>query len=139
MTYQSSVLDDLDWRGMIFQQTHDELDEALAEDSLTLYLGIDPTADSMHVGHLVGAMAIANFRRHGHNPIALVGGATGLIGDPSGKSEERNLLDEETLRLIVAEVVRQELQGALGERITRNVRKLVRREIRLVLAADELD
>ena len=62
------------------------------------YLGIDPTADSLHIGHLVGVMILRHFQRCGHKPIALIGGATGMIGDPSGKSQERNLLTEETLR-----------------------------------------
>lgn len=64
----------------------------------TAYLGIDPTADSLHIGHLVGVMMLKHFQRAGHKPIALVGGATGMIGDPSMKSQERKLLDEETLR-----------------------------------------
>ncbi len=64
----------------------------------TAYLGIDPTADSLHIGHLVGVMILKHFQMCGHRPIALVGGATGMIGDPSGKSQERNLLDEPTLR-----------------------------------------
>ena len=65
---------------------------------VTAYLGIDPTADSLHIGHLCGVMMLRHFQRCGHKPLALVGGATGMIGDPSGKSQERNLLDEETLR-----------------------------------------
>ena len=72
--------------------------EQLAKEMTTAYLGIDPTADSLHIGHLVGVMILKHFQRCGHRPIALVGGATGMIGDPSGKSQERNLLDEATLR-----------------------------------------
>ena len=64
----------------------------------TAYLGIDPTADSLHIGHLVGVMILKHFQMCGHRPLALIGGATGMIGDPSGKSQERNLLDEPTLR-----------------------------------------
>jgi tyrosyl-tRNA synthetase len=73
-------------------------EEYLAKGMATAYVGIDPTADSLHIGHLVGVMILRHFQRCGHRPIALVGGATGMIGDPSGKSLERNLLDEETLR-----------------------------------------
>ena len=96
-TYQSTVLDELNWRGYIEDITHDELDEALSEGDQTVYCGFDPSGPSLHVGHLVGLLALARFRKHGHSPIALVGGATGLIGDPSGKDEERELLDEEQL------------------------------------------
>ena len=73
-------------------------EELLNKEITTGYLGIDPTADSLHIGHLVGVMMLKHLQRSGHKPIALVGGATGMIGDPSGKSEERNLLDEKTLR-----------------------------------------
>ncbi len=73
-------------------------EELLNKETCTAYLGIDPTADSLHIGHLVGIMMLSHFQRCGHRPIALLGGATGMIGDPSGKSQERNLLDEETLR-----------------------------------------
>ena len=77
-------------------------EEMLASGQQTAYLGIDPTADSLHIGHLCGVMMLRHFQRCGHKPLALVGGATGMIGDPSGKSQERNLLDEETLRHNVA-------------------------------------
>ena len=73
-------------------------DEQLKKEMTTAYLGIDPTADSLHIGHLVGVMMLKHFQRAGHKPIALVGGATGMIGDPSMKSQERKLLDENTLR-----------------------------------------
>jgi tyrosyl-tRNA synthetase len=73
-------------------------EEQLEKEMTTAYVGIDPTADSLHIGHLVSVMMLRHFQRSGHKPIALVGGATGMIGDPSGKSQERNLLDEETLR-----------------------------------------
>ena len=72
--------------------------EQLAKELSSAYLGIDPTADSLHIGHLVGVMILKHFQECGHRPIALIGGATGMIGDPSGKSQERNLLDEPTLR-----------------------------------------
>ena len=73
-------------------------EEFLEKEEVTAYVGIDPTADSLHIGHLVGVMMLKHFQHAGHRPIALVGGATGMIGDPSGKSQERNLLDEATLR-----------------------------------------
>jgi len=77
-------------------------EELLQKEQVTAYLGIDPTADSLHIGHLCGVMMLRHFQRCGHKPLALVGGATGMIGDPSGKSQERNLLNEETLRHNVA-------------------------------------
>lgn len=92
-----NFIEELTWRGMI----HDMMPgvkEQLEKEMTAGYLGIDPTADSLHIGHLVGVMILRHFQRCGHKPIALVGGATGMIGDPSGKSQERNLLTEETLR-----------------------------------------
>ncbi|GAB1453288.1 tyrosine--tRNA ligase [Draconibacterium sp.] len=92
-----NFIEELNWRGMI----HDVmpgLDEQLKKEMTTAYVGIDPTADSLHIGHLVSVMMLKHFQVSGHKPIALVGGATGMIGDPSGKSQERNLLDEPTLR-----------------------------------------
>ncbi len=92
-----NFVDELRWRGMI----HDIMpgtEEMLKEGMGTAYVGIDPTADSLHIGHLVGIMMLKHFQRAGHKPLALIGGATGMIGDPSGKSEERNLLSEESLR-----------------------------------------
>lgn len=90
-------IEELTWRGMIHQMMPGT-DEQLKKELTTAYLGIDPTADSLHIGHLVGVMMLKHFQRAGHKPIALVGGATGMIGDPSMKSQERKLLDEETLR-----------------------------------------
>ena len=92
-----NFIDELTWRGMIHQMMPGT-DEQLKKEMTTAYLGIDPTADSLHIGHLVGVMILKHFQRSGHKPIALVGGATGMIGDPSMKSQERKLLDEETLR-----------------------------------------
>ncbi|MBM7692910.1 tyrosyl-tRNA synthetase [Peribacillus deserti] len=93
------LLQDLQWRGIIYQQTDEEgLKELLNKESISLYCGIDPTADSMHIGHLLPFLTLRRFQQHGHRPLALVGGATGLIGDPSGKSEERNLLTLETVK-----------------------------------------
>lgn len=87
---------ELTWRGMIHQMMPGT-DELLKKEQVTAYLGIDPTADSLHIGHLCGVMMLRHFQRCGHKPLALIGGATGMIGDPSGKSAERNLLDEPTL------------------------------------------
>jgi len=88
---------ELEWRGML-QDMMPGTEEQLSKEMTAAYVGIDPTADSLHIGHLVGVMMLKHFQLAGHKPIALVGGATGMIGDPSGKSQERNLLDEPTLR-----------------------------------------
>lgn len=90
-------IEELTWRGMI-HQFMPGADEELKKGMATAYLGIDPTADSLHIGHLVGVMMLKHLQRAGHKPIALVGGATGMIGDPSMKSQERKLIDEPTLR-----------------------------------------
>ena len=92
-----NFIEELKWRGMIHTMMPGT-EEQLAKEMTTAYLGIDPTADSLHIGHLCGVMMLRHFQRCGHKPLALVGGATGMIGDPSGKSAERNLLDEATLR-----------------------------------------
>jgi len=92
-----NFIDELSWRGMIHTMMPGT-EEQLAREMTTAYVGIDPTADSLHIGHLVSVMMLRHFQRAGHKPIALVGGATGMIGDPSGKSAERNLLDEAALR-----------------------------------------
>jgi len=92
-----NFVDELKWRGMI----HDIMpgtEELLSKEKTSGYIGFDPTADSLHIGHMVQVMLLVHFQRAGNTPIALVGGATGMIGDPSGKSEERNLLDETSLR-----------------------------------------
>ncbi|MEP6262162.1 MAG: tyrosine--tRNA ligase [Gillisia sp.] len=94
---QKNFVEELTWRGML----HDVMpgtEEHLMEEMRAAYIGFDPTADSLHIGNLVPIMMLAHFQRSGHKPMALVGGATGMIGDPSGKSSERNLLDEETLQ-----------------------------------------
>ena len=96
-----NFVEELKWRGMI-NNMMPGTEEQLNKEMTTAYLGIDPTADSLHIGHLCGVMMLRHFQRCGHKPIALVGGATGMIGDPSGKSQERNLLNEETLRHNVA-------------------------------------
>ena len=101
-----NFIEELTWRGMIHQMMPGT-EELLAKEQVTAYLGIDPTADSLHIGHLCGVMMLRHFQRCGHKPLALIGGATGMIGDPSGKSQERNLLDEETLRHNVACIKKQ--------------------------------
>lgn len=92
-----NFVEELKWRGMIHQMMPGT-EEMLNSGMQTAYVGIDPTADSLHIGHLCGVMMLRHFQHCGHKPLALVGGATGMIGDPSGKSQERNLLNEETLR-----------------------------------------
>lgn len=92
----NSFIEELRWRGMLQDMTP-ELDDHLKKGMASAYLGFDPTADSLHIGHLVGVMTLLHFQRAGHKPFALVGGATGMIGDPSFKSAERNLLEKSTL------------------------------------------
>lgn len=92
-----NFVEELKWRGMI-HELMPGTEEQLQKELTSGYVGIDPTADSLHIGHLVGVMILKHFQRAGHRPLALIGGATGMIGDPSMKSQERNLLDEETLR-----------------------------------------
>jgi tyrosyl-tRNA synthetase len=101
-----NLLDELMWRGMV-QDAMPGTRELLEEKCISGYIGFDPTADSLHVGHLVQIMLLMHLQRAGHSPIALVGGATGMVGDPSGKSQERNLLDAETLAKNVAGVEQQ--------------------------------
>ncbi len=101
-----NFVEELRWRGMV----HDMMpgtEELLQKELVTAYLGIDPTADSLHIGHLCGVMMLRHLQRSGHKPLALVGGATGMIGDPSGKSQERNLLDEATLAHNIACIKKQ--------------------------------
>ena len=88
----ANLIDELTWRGMVYDATP-ELAETMARERVTAYVGFDPTADSLHVGSLLPIMALARLQRFGHSPIAIVGGGTGLIGDPSGKTQERQLLD----------------------------------------------
>jgi tyrosyl-tRNA synthetase len=92
-----NFIEELKWRGMVHDMTPG-LENQLSKEMTSAYVGIDPTADSLHIGHLVSVMMLKHFQVCGHRPIILIGGATGMIGDPSGKSKERNLLDEATLR-----------------------------------------
>ena len=92
-----NFIEELKWRGMI-HNIMPGTEELLSKESVTAYVGIDPTANSLHVGHLVSVMMMKHFQMAGHKPLFVIGGATGMIGDPSGKSEERNLLDEAVVR-----------------------------------------
>lgn len=119
------ILDELKWRGLIHQSTDEtELRNHLNQ-SRTLYCGFDPSASSLHVGNLVALMTLRRFQRCGHKPLALVGGATGMIGDPSGKSEERNLLSKEQLAENVAGIKKQverflDFDGSNAARLVNN-------------------
>ncbi|WP_066060204.1 tyrosine--tRNA ligase [Robertmurraya korlensis] len=96
------LLQDLQWRGIVYQQTDEEgIKDVLDKEKISLYCGVDPTADSMHIGHLLPFLTLRRFQQAGHRPIVLVGGATGLIGDPSGKSEERKLQTLEQVQVNV--------------------------------------
>ncbi len=122
----TELLDDLDARGLI----HDTTDRAalaarLAEGPIGVYVGFDPTADSLHAGNLLGQVMLRRFQEAGHRPVVLAGGATGMVGDPGGRSEERNLLDRETLRHNVAQVKKQlekilEFDGPAAARLVDN-------------------
>ena len=89
-----NIYDEFQWRGMLYEATPD-LREVLANEKLTAYIGFDPSAASLHVGNLLPVMGLARLQRFGHTPIAIAGGGTGLIGDPSGKTKERQLLTHE--------------------------------------------
>jgi tyrosyl-tRNA synthetase len=93
----SGLYDELQWRGLVHQVTDPELPKVLDNDSLTVYIGFDPTADSLHVGHLLQMCTLRRLQQAGHRPISLAGGGTGMIGDPGGRSDERNLLTREEL------------------------------------------
>lgn len=96
------LIQDLQWRGIVYQQTDEEgIKDVLDKEKISLYCGVDPTADSMHIGHLLPFLTLRRFQQAGHRPIVLVGGATGLIGDPSGKSEERKLQTLEQVQVNV--------------------------------------
>ncbi|MFJ8262471.1 tyrosine--tRNA ligase [Rummeliibacillus sp. NPDC094406] len=104
----NALLEDLQWRGLLYQQTDAEgMEKLLNEEKVSLYVGVDPTADSMHIGHIVPMLTLRRFQQAGHRPILLVGGATGMIGDPSGRSTERNLLTAEQIDHNVASIKAQ--------------------------------
>lgn len=109
----TNIIDELEWRGLIAQTTDkDKLKKLLDEGSIVCYCGFDPSASSLHVGNFLAIMLLAHFQRAGHKPLVLVGGATGMIGDPSGKSKERNLLDINTVKEN-AESIKRQLSGFL--------------------------
>ncbi|MFJ9464301.1 tyrosine--tRNA ligase [Viridibacillus arvi] len=102
------LLEDLQWRGLLYQQTDAEgMEKLLNEESVSLYCGVDPTADSMHIGHIVPLLTLRRFQMAGHQPILLIGGATGMIGDPSGRSEERQLQTVEQVEKNVQGIKKQ--------------------------------
>ena len=107
-----TVFDEFSWRGLVYDVT-DGLADLLGKERIRAYVGIDPTASSLHVGHLLGVMTLARLQRYGHTPIALIGGGTGMIGDPSGKSQERVLLTAEQVERNV-EGVRAQLARLLA-------------------------
>ena len=120
-----NILDDLEWRGLIADCTDfPELRKRLETGAVTLYCGFDPTADSLHVGHLVPLICLRRFQNAGHVPIAVAGGATGSVGDPSGKSAERGLLTKEQIAANV-EAVKPQLARLLDFRVTPNTARLV--------------
>src|SRR5215210_1318426 len=101
-----NLIDELKWRGLI-QDIMPGTEEQLRKERTTGYIGFDPTADSLHIGSLVPILLLVHLQKAGHTPVALVGGATGMVGDPSGKSEERNLLSEDILAINQAGVKKQ--------------------------------
>lgn len=104
----NALIDDLNWRGLLYQQTDEEgMAEVLDREKISLYCGVDPTADSMHIGHIVPLLTLRRFQLHGHRPILLVGGATGMIGDPSGRNEERQLQSTEQIDRNVESIKKQ--------------------------------
>ncbi|WP_367009836.1 tyrosine--tRNA ligase [Staphylococcus capitis] len=104
----NALIEDLKWRGLIYQQTDEQgIEDLLNKEQVTLYCGADPTADSLHIGHLLPFLTLRRFQEHGHRPIVLIGGGTGMIGDPSGKSEERVLQTEEQLEANVQGLSKQ--------------------------------
>jgi tyrosyl-tRNA synthetase len=105
---KNALMEDLEWRGLLYQQTDEEgLEDLLNKEKISLYCGVDPTADSMHIGHIVPLLTLRRFQLHGHRPILLVGGATGTIGDPSGRSEERQLQTMEQIAKNVSGIKKQ--------------------------------
>jgi tyrosyl-tRNA synthetase len=117
-------LDDLRWRGLIHQTTDENLGKWLEEKPRTVYAGFDPTAETLHVGNLVSLLLLRRFQLAGHTPIAVIGGATGMIGDPSGKSQERNLLSIEQLQRNVA-AIHDQMQRFLDFGATNNAARLI--------------
>ena len=119
----NNIFNEWKWRGLLFDHT-DGVEELLAKESVTVYNGFDPTADSLHVGHLVPMVGLARLQRFGHHPIALAGGGTGMIGDPSGRSSERNLLSPEVLAHNI-ERVKVQLASILDFEVKSNPARVV--------------
>src|SRR3954463_3820269 len=119
----NTLYDELKWRGMVYDATEGVAD-LLAKESATAYIGFDPTAPSLHVGSLLTVMGLARLQRFGHNPIAIVGGGTGMIGDPSGKSQERVLLSSADVEANVAGI-RQQLEKFLDFNAPGNPARIV--------------
>ncbi|MDU0462668.1 tyrosine--tRNA ligase [Staphylococcus ureilyticus] len=104
----NALIEELKWRGLIYQQTDETgIENLLNKEQVTLYCGADPTADSLHIGHLLPFLTLRRFQEHGHRPLVLIGGGTGMIGDPSGKSEERKLQTEEQVETNVQSISKQ--------------------------------
>src|SRR6476620_216882 len=119
-----ALLDDLEWRGLLYQRT-DGLAELLSDTVVTGYIGFDPTASSLHIGSLLPIMGLMRFQRAGHRPIALAGGGTGLIGDPSGRTSERQLLTAETVAENTSAIAKQlsrflDFEGARAAKVIDN-------------------
>src|SRR5262245_28144748 len=102
----TTLFDELKWRGLLYDHTHG-LPDVLANGEVVAYIGFDPTSSSLHVGNLLTVLGLARLQRFGHRPIAVVGGGTGMIGDPSGKSQERNLLSREQVDANAEDIRRQ--------------------------------
>ena len=119
----TNAFEEFKWRGQVYDHT-EAVPEILAKEKISAYIGFDPTADSLHIGNLVGMMALARLQKFGHTPIALAGGGTGMIGDPSGKSSERNLLSEEVLQHNLA-CIQKELASVLDFDVKKNPAKVV--------------
>jgi tyrosyl-tRNA synthetase len=134
----ATIIDELRWRGLVYDVT-EGLDELVSRQKITLYNGFDPTADSLHIGNLVPLMQLARWQRYGHSPIALAGGGTGMIGDPSGRSSERNLMSLEVIDANVAHVKTQ-LATILDFEVKSNPARLVNNAdwLRRVLLTDFL-
>src|ERR1043165_4667733 len=108
----SDVWEDLQWRGLVHQATDLALGKLLDDDFLTVYYGIDPTGPSMHPGHLIGVLTLRRLQQAGHQVVPLIGSGTGLVGDPSGRDEERQLLGEAELEANVV-AIRQQVEALL--------------------------
>ncbi len=119
----TNLFDELSWRGLVYDKT-EGLSELLARERVTVYIGFDPTASSLHVGSLLPALALARLQRFGHTPVAIVGGGTGMIGDPSGKSQERTLLSVAEIEANLAGI-REQLSRFLDFNVARNAARII--------------